>query len=217
MADLTDSIPGAPEGADHSRRKFLVVATTVCGAVGAAFTAVPFIDSWTPSESARALGGATEVDISKVDVGQMIITSWRRQPIFILRRTPAQLQTLQQSSDTELLRDPNSEVDQQPEYARNWHRSIMPEYLIVVGICTHLGCVPRYVPGPGENLGPSWHGGYFCPCHGSRYDLSARVFKGVPAPYNLPVPPHRFVSASLLRIGENPPGASFDFGSIEQL
>jgi ubiquinol-cytochrome c reductase iron-sulfur subunit len=217
MADLTDSVVRAPDGADHSRRKFLVIATTVYAAVGAAFTAVPFIESWLPSESARALGGPTEVDISKVDAGQMIVVGWRRHPIFILHRTPAQLQTLRQSSDIELLRDPNSEVDQQPDYARNWHRSIKPEYLIVVGICTHLGCVPRYVPAPGGNLGPSWPGGYFCPCHGSRYDLSARVFKGVPAPYNLPVPPHRFVSTSVLRIGENPPGTHFDFSSIAQV
>jgi ubiquinol-cytochrome c reductase iron-sulfur subunit len=142
---------------------------------------------------------------------------WRRQPVFVLHRTAAQLQVLQESNDIRQLRDPNSEVLQQPEYAKNWHRSIKPEYLIVVGICTHLGCVPRYEPQPGGTLGPDWLGGYFCPCHGSRYDLAARVFTGVPAPYNLPVPPHRFLSESKVRIGENPPGSAFEFSSIVQL
>ena len=202
---------------DLSRRKFLHTTIAVCGAAGAAFAAVPFIESWLPSESARAHGGPTDVDVSKVEVGQMIVASWRRHPVFVLRRTAAQLQVLQQASDMRLLRDPNSEVLQQPEYAKNWHRSIKPEYLIVVGICTHLGCVPRYEPQPDGVRGPSWPGGYFCPCHGSRYDLSARVFTGVPAQYNLPVPPHRFLGESKLRIGENPPGSAFEFSSIVQL
>jgi ubiquinol-cytochrome c reductase iron-sulfur subunit len=147
----------------------------------------------------------------------MIVASWQRQPVFILHRTPSQLKALEQSSHVERLRDPNSNVRQQPDYTRNWHRSIKPEYLIVVGICTHLGCVPRLQSESDGSLSPSWHGGYFCPCHGSRYDLSARVLKGVPAPYNLPVPPHRFLDASRLLIGENPPGYDFDFGSIEQV
>jgi len=202
---------------DLSRRRFLRTATVVYGAMGAAFTAVPFIESWLPSESARARGGPTDVDVSKIEAGQMIVTIWRRSPVFVLHRTDAQLQMLQQASDTRLLRDPNSEVLQQPAYAKNWHRSIKPEYLIVVGICTHLGCVPRYEPQPDGAVGPNWPGGYFCPCHGSRYDLSARVFTGVPAPYNLPVPPHRFVGESNVRIGENPPGFAFDFSSIVQL
>jgi ubiquinol-cytochrome c reductase iron-sulfur subunit len=208
----------APEGEPYlSRRKFLGRATTAVGAVGLAFAAVPFIESWLPSERARALGEPVDVDISKVEAGQMIIATWRRRPVFVLHRTPAQLQVLRQPSDTRLLRDPNSEVLQQPDYARNWHRSIKPEYLIVVGICTHLGCVPRYTPQPGGTLGPSWPGGYFCPCHGSRYDLSARVFTGVPAPYNLPVPAHRFLGESTVRIGENPPGSKFEFSSIVQI
>jgi ubiquinol-cytochrome c reductase iron-sulfur subunit len=189
----------------------------VYGAVGAAFAAVPFIQSWLPSERARALGGPAVIDISKVDTGQMIVASWRRQPVFVLHRSAPQLQVLQQPRDTRMLRDPKSEVLQQPEYAKNWHRSIKPEYLIVIGICTHLGCVPNYRPQPGGPLGPTWNGGYFCPCHGSRYDLSARVLTGVPAPYNLPVPPHRFVGESIVEIGENPPGSSFEFSSIVQL
>jgi ubiquinol-cytochrome c reductase iron-sulfur subunit len=214
----TNEDPRAPAGEpDLSRRRFLRRATIVYGAVGVAFAAVPFIESWLPSESVRAQGGPTDVDVSKVEAGQMILTLWRRNPVFVLHRTTAQLQVLQQMKDTRLLRDPDSEVLQQPEYARNWHRSIKPEYLIVVGICTHLGCVPRYVPQPDAALGPSWPGGYFCPCHGSRYDLSARVFTGVPAPYNLPVPPYRFVGESQVRIGENPPGFTFDFSSIVQL
>jgi ubiquinol-cytochrome c reductase iron-sulfur subunit len=202
---------------DLNRRKFLHTAIAVYGAAGVAFAAVPFIESWLPSERARALGGPTDVDVSKVEAGQMIVASWRRHPVFVLHRTAAQLQVLQQASDIRLLRDPNSEMLQQPEYAENWHRSIKPEYLIVVGICTHLGCVPRYEPQPDGARGPSWPGGYFCPCHGSRYDLSARVFTGVPAPYNLPVPPHRFLGESKVRIGENPPGSAFDFSSIAQL
>ena len=158
-----------------------------------------------------------DVNVSKVEAGQMIVASWRRRPVFVLHRTAVQLQILQQSSDTRLLRDPNSEKFQQPDYARNWHRSIMPDYLIVIGICTHLGCVPRYQPQHGGELGPDWPGGYFCPCHGSRYDLSARVFTGVPAPYNLPVPPHRYLGASTVRIGENPPGSDFELDSILQM
>jgi ubiquinol-cytochrome c reductase iron-sulfur subunit len=215
---VTGEDPSAPTNEpDFGRRKFLRRAITAYGAVGAAFAVVPFIESWLPSESARALGGPTDVDISKVEPGQMILAIWRRHPVFVLHRTAAQLEVLQEPDDTRLLRDPNSEVLQQPVYAKNWHRSIKPEYLIVVGICTHLGCVPRYEPQPDGVRGPSWRGGYFCPCHGSRYDLSARVFTGVPAPYNLPVPPHRFLGASKVRIGENPPGSAFDFSSIVQI
>lgn len=202
---------------DLNRRRFLRNATAAYGAVGAAFAAVPFIQSWLPSESARARGGPTDVDVSKIEAGQMLVSSWRLSPVFVLHRTAAQLQVLRETSDTRLLRDPDSEVLQQPEYARNWHRSLKPEYLIVVGICTHLGCVPRYIPQPDGALGPSWPGGYFCPCHGSRYDLAARVFTGVPAPYNLPVPPYRFVNEANVRIGENPPGSTFEFSSIVQL
>lgn len=199
------------------RRRFLCTAAAVYGAVGVALGAVPFIESWLPSETARSLGAPVDVDISKVEAGQMILVLWRRRPVFVLHRTAAQLEVLRRPSDTHLLRDPNSEVLQQPAYAKNWHRSITPEYLVVVGICTHLGCLPHYEPQPGGALGANWPGGYYCPCHGSRYDLSARVFTGVPAPYNLPVPPHRFVSESTVRIGESPPGSTFEFSSIVQI
>jgi len=207
----------ARNGPNLSRRSFLGTATMVYGALGVGLAAVPFIESWLPSESARASGGPTDIDLSKLDAGQMIVALWRRNPVFVLHRTSGQLQVLQQANDTRLLRDPNSVVLQQPPYAKNWHRSIRPEYLVVVGICTHLGCVPRYEPQPDGSGGPGWPGGYFCPCHGSRYDLAARVFKGVPAPYNLPVPPHRFLGESRVRIGENPSGSAFEFSSIVQL
>lgn len=199
------------------RRRFLCTAAAVYGAVGVALGAVPFIESWLPSETARSLGAPVDVDISKVEAGQMILVLWRRRPVFVLHRTAAQLEVLRRPSYTHLLRDPNSEVLQQPAYAKNWHRSITPEYLVVVGICTHLGCLPHYEPQPGGALGANWPGGYYCPCHGSRYDLSARVFTGVPAPYNLPVPPHRFLSESTVRIGESPPGSTFEFSSIVQI
>jgi len=211
------ALTAEPSGPDLDRRAFLRTATIACGAVGVAFAAVPFIESWLPSETARALGAPVEINTSKIDAGQMIVTLWRRRPIFVLHRTDAQLQMLREGRDTALLRDPNSRVLQQPEYARNWHRSIKPEYLVVVGICTHLGCLPRYEPQLGGTLGADWPGGYFCPCHGSRYDLAARVFTGVPAPYNLPVPPHRFLGESIVRVGENPPGSDFSFDSIVQV
>jgi len=124
---------------------------------------------------------------------------------------------LQKPQDIGLLRDPNSAAFQQPEYAKNWHRSINPEYLVLVGICTHLGCIPEFEPGLGGWLGNNWPGGYFCPCHGSKYDLAGRVFSGVPAPYNLPVPPYRFTSRTAIRIGENPPNSKFDFSEIWQI
>ncbi|HEX4052331.1 MAG TPA: ubiquinol-cytochrome c reductase iron-sulfur subunit [Steroidobacteraceae bacterium] len=216
MSDL--AIPsdayGGETAPDIVRRKFLTAATGTLGAVGLAFAAAPFIESWMPSERARALGGPVDVDISKIDAGSMIIVLWRNQPTFILHRTAAQLSALEDPSHLSNLRDPNSAEMQQPDYAKNWHRSVTPEYLVVVGICTHLGCSPKLDPASDASLGPSWRGGYLCPCHGSKYDFAARVFKGVPAPYNLPVPPHRFFGASMVRIGENPPGSNFSFDSI---
>jgi ubiquinol-cytochrome c reductase iron-sulfur subunit len=170
-----------------------------------------------PSADVLAAGGPVDIDVSTVQPGQQITKLWRNRPVFIVHRTPAELNMLQQPRDTGLLSDPNSEVHQQPSYAQNWHRSIKPDFLILVGICTHLGCIPRFEPSPGGELGPSWPGGYFCPCHGSRYDLSGRVFRGVPAPYNLPVPPHHFVGDGVVRVGENPPGARFDFSTIVQI
>lgn len=204
---------------DAGRRDFLLTAAGAITAVGAIATAWPFINSLNPAADVLAAGAPIDIDISKVQGGQQITVLWRSRPIFIVHRTPAALDMLRQSRDTDLLSDPDSSVLQQPPYAKNWHRSLKPEYLVVVGVCTHLGCIPQLRATPGGDLGPSWPGGFFCPCHGSRYDLAARVFKGVPAPYNLPVPPYRFVKDKVLRIGENPPGAgsNFDLRSIVQI
>ena len=215
---MTNALEGRQsELGDKTRRDFLYVAAASMAAVGAIATAWPFVNSLNPAFDTIAAGAPVDVDISKVQPGQQIAVRWRSHPIFILNRMPAALRQLQQANIVDLLADPDSTVNQQPQYARNWHRSIKPEYLVVVGICTHLGCIPQLRGAPGGSLGRDWPGGYFCPCHGSRYDLAARVFKGVPAPYNLPVPPHRFVSTQILRIGENPAGSNFDLGSIVQL
>jgi ubiquinol-cytochrome c reductase iron-sulfur subunit len=153
-----------------------------------------------------------------VQPGQQIIVLWRSRPIFIVNRTPVMQNIVKVDKDAGDLRDPNSNANQQPPYAKNVFRSVKPEYLVLVGICTHLGCIPEFVPQPGgNNLGPTWEGGYFCPCHGSKYDLSGRVFQGVPAPYNLPVPPYHFVNDKTVRIGENPSDSTWDFNSIEQI
>jgi ubiquinol-cytochrome c reductase iron-sulfur subunit len=202
---------------DAGRRDFLLLVTGALGAVGAATAIWPFIDSMNPSADVLAAGAPIDVDLSPVQPGQQLLVVWRSRPIFIVHRTPAQLQMLQNAKDVDLLSDPDSSAMQQPPYAQNWHRSVNPEYLIVVGICTHLGCIPEYRPAPDASLGSNWPGGYFCPCHGSRYDLSARVFSGVPAPYNLPVPPYHFTDKTAVRIGENPPGLEWDFASIAQI
>ena len=190
------------EGVDKSRRHFLTVATTVTGAVGAGFAAVPFLSSWKPSARAQALGAPVEADISKLQPGEMIRVGWRGQPVWILRRTEAMLKTLPEVNS--FLRDPDSEQPQQPAYAANESRSRKPEILVVIGICTHLGCVPleRFELAPAD-LGPDWKGGFYCPCHGSKFDLAGRVYKGVPAPLNLSVPRHRFLSESLILIGDD--------------
>ncbi len=188
------------ESVDGGRRHFLLVATTVTGLAGAAFTAVPFLASWKPSARAQALGAPVEVDISKLESGAIVKVEWRGQAIFVVRRTPEMLATL--SGVAELLRDPGSEASEQPEYARNEARAINPEYLVVVGVCTHLGCAPinRFEPADAE-LGADWPGGFYCPCHGSKFDLSGRVFKDVPAPLNLRIPPYRFLADTRLLIG----------------
>ena len=199
------------------RRDFLYLATGTVAAVGTGAAIWPFIDSMNPAADTLAAGAPIDVNISRVQAGQQITVQWRSRPIFIVHRTSAELKELRQPTYIGRLTDPSSNVYQQPGYARNWHRSIKPEFLVVVGICTHLGCIPEFKPKPGGGLGPRWPGGYFCPCHGSRYDLSARVFRASPAPYNLPVPPHRFVSDAVIRIGENPPSSHFNFGSIVQI
>ncbi len=190
------------DGVDIGRRRFLTGATTVVGAVGAAFAAVPFVASFQPSERAKAIGAPVEEDISKLEPGQMTTVKWRGKPVWVVRRTQEQLASL--ATDEGELRDPNSEQDQQPAYAKNEYRSIKPEYLVLVGLCTHLGCSPTYRPevAPGD-LGPKWQGGFFCPCHGSRFDMAGRVFAGVPAPTNLEVPPYKFLSDSRIIIGVN--------------
>jgi ubiquinol-cytochrome c reductase iron-sulfur subunit len=188
------------DGVDIGRRRFLTGATTVVGAVGVAFAAVPFVASFQPSERAKAIGAPVEEDISKLEPGQMTTVKWRGQPVWIVRRTQEQLASLVTLEDK--LRDPNSEVDQQPVYAKNEYRSIKPEYAVLVGICTHLGCSPTYRPDVApEDLGPNWKGGFFCPCHGSRFDMAGRVYAGVPAPTNLVVPPYRYLSDSRIIVG----------------
>ncbi len=206
-----------PHDSGGTRRDFLILAASAMGAVGVGAAATAFISSMQPARDTLAAGAPVDIDISSVLPGQQIVVLWRSRPIFIMRRTPEELQKLESAQEASELRDPDSAELQQPDYAKNWHRSIKPEILVLVGICTHLGCIPGFVPQPGGDLGPSWQGGYFCPCHGSRYDLSGRVFQGVPAPYNLPVPPYNFVSDTVIRIGENPPGSTFDLNLVVQL
>ncbi len=189
-------------GVDSGRRHFLVVATTVTGVAGAALTAIPFLASWKPSARAQALGAPVEADISKLEAGAMIKVNWRGQAIFIVNRTPDMRAKLDSAELTAQLRDPESKESEQPPYAKNSARALNPEYLVLVGVCTHLGCAPmsRFQPGDAE-LGADWPGGFYCPCHGSKFDLSGRVFKDVPAPLNLKVPPYRFINEGLVQIG----------------
>jgi ubiquinol-cytochrome c reductase iron-sulfur subunit len=204
---MADNAAVADEGADLSRRKFLTNATIATGVVGAAFVAVPFVESWTPSERARALGAPTELDVSKIDAGQMTIVTWRRQPIYVVRRTPEMVQHIQ-GHDGEL-KDPNSDDSKQPEYAKNAMRSRKAEYLVLIGTCTHLGCLPKQrFEAASAEMGPSWPGGFFCPCHGSRFDLAGRVLKGSPASLNLVVPPYEYPNEKTLRVGADEKGGA---------
>jgi ubiquinol-cytochrome c reductase iron-sulfur subunit len=185
---------------DRNRRHFLTVATIATGAVGAGLAAIPFLSSLKPSARAQALGAPVEVPIGSLKPGEMVRVIWRGKLVFVLRRSDAMLAKLAGHSDS--LRDPNSEVaEQQPDYAANETRSLKPEYLVVEGSCTHLGCAPLedFDVRPAEG----WDGGFFCPCHGSKFDLAGRVFKGVPAPTNLRVPPHRYVRDDLILIGQD--------------
>jgi ubiquinol-cytochrome c reductase iron-sulfur subunit len=194
-------------GVDHGRRRFLTATTAVVGAVGAAYTAVPFVASWTPSARAKAIGAPVEVDLSSIEPGQMLVVKWRGKPVWVMRRTKEVLAALPGLEDQ--LRDPQSADEQQPGYARNQFRSSNPELLVVVGLCTHLGCSPTMVRATeAHSLGDDWKGGFFCPCHGSKFDFAGRVFKSVPAPTNLVVPPYRFVGDTGLVIGEDPKGVS---------
>jgi ubiquinol-cytochrome c reductase iron-sulfur subunit len=187
---------------DLKKRRFLTAATSVVGAVGVGFALVPFIASMQPSAKAKALGAPAEADISKLEPGQMLRVKWRGQPVWVVRRTEQNLKDLD-ALKGELL-DPDSIAPQQPAYCKNPHRSRKPEFLVAVGICTHLGCSPTFRPevAPAD-LGAAWKGGFFCPCHGSTFDLAGRVFKGVPAPSNLVIPPHRFLSDTLILVGDD--------------
>lgn len=185
---------------DEKRRRFLVAATTTMAGLGLVAAGVPFVSSWLPSAEAEAAGGPIEVDISKLEPGQLMIVEWRGKPVWILRRTQEMLDRLALTENN--LRDPDSLVEQQPAYAHNRYRSINPNYLVLIGICTHLGCSPLYRPDLG-GLGTDWQGGFYCPCHGSKFDLAGRVMKGVPAPINLEVPPYKFLNKTTIVIGEN--------------
>ena len=189
-------------GVDTSKRWFLTKAATMVGAAGAIFAATPFISSMQPSEKAQAAGAPVEVDISKLEPGQLIRVRWRGKPVWVVQRTQESLSSLQKLEPK--LRDPKSEESEQPESSKNEYRSSKPEILVALGVCTHLGCSPTYRPevAPAD-LGPEWLGGFFCPCHGSSFDLAGRVYKGVPAPRNLDIPPHQYLSDTRLLIGEN--------------
>ena len=182
---------------DNNRRRFLTAATVVVGAVGTVAVAVPFLSSWSPSARAKTAGAPVQADISKLEPGQQIIIKWRGKPVWVVRRDEAALATLPNVEGE--LRDPESKESNQPEYATNEYRSRKPEYLIVEGICTHLGCSPTYM----REITADFQGGFFCPCHGSKFDLAGRVYQGVPAPLNLVVPPHYYVSDGVVLIGED--------------
>lgn len=205
-APILSELPAgtAPAGPAHDaeRRQVVLLAAAVAG-VGMAAVAVPFVSSFAPSERARAMGASVEVDISDLPPGGIKTVEWRGKPVWIMRRTPEMLAAL--ASLNAGLADPDSIKDQQPDYARNPQRSIRPEVFVGVGICTHLGCSPNQVPaGTGNpSLGADWSGGFFCPCHGSTFDLAGRVFKNKPAPTNLEVPPHRYIADGTLLIGED--------------
>lgn len=191
------------DGVDKGRRRFLTATTAVVGGIGAVYTAVPFLASWKPSAKAQAAGAPVSVDISQLEPGQRITTEWRGRPVWIVRRTQEMLANLKRLESQ--LADPNSSMPQQPAYAQNEYRSIKPEYLVVIGICTHLGCSPLYRPevGAADLGGDSWLGGFFCPCHGSKFDLAGRVYAGVPAPTNLVVPPYHFADDNTIVVGED--------------
>lgn len=198
--DAKDAHVTEEQPQNSNRRRFLTVATSVVGAAGVVGAAVPFVASWNPSAKAKAAGADVEVDISKVEPGQLIRVMWRSKPVWVVRRTPELLATLPALDDQ--LKDPNSDVEQQPEFAKNTYRSLKEEYLVLVGICTHLGCSPQHLKdGAMSKYAEGVAEGFFCPCHGSKFDMAGRVFEGVPAPSNLVVPPYQFLSDTTLLIG----------------
>lgn len=195
------------DGVNSGRRKFLTAATSAVGVAGVVGVLVPFVGSWNPSAKAKAAGAPVKADVSKLEPGQMVIVEWRGQPVYVVNRTATQLEALPGLNGQ--LKDPEStNTDQQPPYITGIDRSIKPNLLVIVGLCTHLGCAPKFVPevGVADLGGDNWVGGFFCPCHGSKFDLSGRVFAGVPASANLLVPPHSFESDKVLVIGVNPEG-----------
>lgn len=197
----------ANQQVDQGKRRFLIAATTAVGGVAAAAVAVPFISSMLPSERAKAAGAPVEADISKIESGAMITVEWRGKPVWLINRSQEMMAALVQHDDK--LSDPKLEVTtQQPAYCQNASRSIKSNLMVLVGICTHLGCSPSPKLQAGNEMGPEWPGGFFCPCHGSRFDLAGRVFKGSPAPINLVVPPHKYINDNLLLIGEDDKGAA---------
>ncbi len=191
------------EVVDDGRRRFLISATSVVGAAGVAAVAWPFLDSLSPSARAKSLGAPVRADISKIEEGQQVTFLWRSQPVWVLNRSKTMLASLPKWDPR--LSDPKCEQPQQPAYCKNEHRSIKPEYLVMIGICTHLGCVPDLKEkAPDVKVDAHWLGGYLCPCHGSKYDLSGRVLQGQPAPLNMVVPPHHYKSDTVVEIGVNP-------------
>jgi ubiquinol-cytochrome c reductase iron-sulfur subunit len=198
----------ANQGVDRGRRRFLVAATSVVGGAGVVALAAPFLASWQPSARAQAAGAPVEVNVAQIEPGQRISVGWRGRPVWVVRRTPEMLDLLPEIRDR--LRDPDSEaVGQQPPYAQNEHRSIKPEILVLIGICTHLGCSPSFRPEIGvPELGADWPGGWLCACHGSRFDMAGRVYRNVPAALNLEVPPYHFVNDDLIIVGEHADGGT---------
>jgi ubiquinol-cytochrome c reductase iron-sulfur subunit len=198
------------DGVNQGRRRFLTGATCVVGAAGVAGAAIPFVGSWNPSAKAKAAGAPVKATISKIEPGAMITVEWRGKPVYILRRTEEALASLEKTNS--LIRDPNSEVSSQPAYVDPQNRAIKPEFLVMVGLCTHLGCAPMFKPEVGVDPGSgkqneNWVGGFFCPCHGSKFDLAGRVYQGVPAPTNLEVPPYTYESDDVIIIGVDQEGA----------
>lgn len=190
------------EGVDNSKRQFLTSALTVVGAVGTGYLAVPFLSQMQPSARAMAAGAPVEIDISKIEPGQLIRVAWRGKPVWVLSRTPEALDILEK--ETAKLADPDSLQSEQPEDSTNTYRSIKPELFLAVGLCTHLGCSPTFRPEIAPyDLGDDWKGGFFCPCHGSGFDLAGRVYKSVPAPTNLVIPPYRYITDTLIIVGED--------------
>ncbi len=190
----------------NKTRRNLIVATAAVSGVAGAGVAVPFAWSWWPSERAKAAGGPVEADISRLVPGELAVIEWRGKPVWIMRRTKEMLDAVRKADDK--VTDPKSEVAAQPDYAKNENRSIKPEFLVLVGICSHLGCSPQSKPAEAKaEMGADWAGGFLCACHGSKFDLAGRVYKGAPAPINLEVPPHTYLSEGTILIGEDKKGA----------